>query len=303
MADKKSVYDIITDRIIEKLEQGEVPWRKPWQVFDDGMSHRNMVYKKPYRGMNAFLTNMSGFDSPFWLTYQQINKLGGTLIKGEKYTPICHFQFRKKEEIAAAKAEGKLIAPFFLRYYRHYNVEQTEGIEIPEIKKLELTEHERIKKCDDIIEAMPEKPTIKHQGNRACYSPSKDVIEMPQMGQFTGAEEYYSVLFHELIHSTGHEKRVGRKEIKDPKCFGSKSYSIEELVAECGAAFLCGHADIEQTTLDNSAAYIQGWLKRLQNDSKFVVQAAQRAQKAADFVLGEYKDYSKTEEVTEKKAA
>ncbi|MDA2931531.1 zincin-like metallopeptidase domain-containing protein [Acidobacteria bacterium AH-259-O06] len=109
---------------------------------------------------------------------------------------------------------------------------------------------------------------------------------MPPAEVFTGDAEYYSTIFHELTHSTGHKSRLNRLDTDNLAPFGSRDYSQEELVAEMGAAFLCGHCRIENRTIDNSAAYIQGWLRRLRNDKGLVIFAAAQAQKAADFILG-----------------
>jgi antirestriction protein ArdC len=137
---------------------------------------------------------------------------------------------------------------------------------------------------------MPKRPAVKHGLAQAFYSPAGDFVGMPSSEQFRSGEDYYSVLFHELTHSTGHEIRLARKGVSGTdgqwSAFGSNPYAKEELVAEMGAAFLCGQAGIVERTLDNSAAYIASWLARLKDDPKLVVQAAAQAQKAADFILG-----------------
>lgn len=139
--------------------------------------------------------------------------------------------------------------------------------------------------CEQIVQAMPRPPTIRFGGDRACYIPSRDEVRIPSPEQYIGAEEYYSTLFHELVHATGHESRLKRAEIAKPSGFGSDPYAREELVAEMGATFLCGRARIEQETLANSAAYIQNWIGKLRSDPKLVVLVAASAQKAADFIL------------------
>jgi antirestriction protein ArdC len=144
---------------------------------------------------------------------------------------------------------------------------------------------------------MPKKPEIRHGGGRACYLPSVDRVEMPRAETFRSGQDYYSVLFHELTHSTGHASRLDRKGVGSSdgewSSFGSTPYAREELVAEMGAAFLAGHAGIVERTIDNSAAYVASWLQRLKEDTKLVVQAAAQAQKAADFILG--KQYAEQE--------
>jgi antirestriction protein ArdC len=294
--EKKNVYEIVTERIVAKLEEGTVPWRKPWITYDDGLGARNLVYKKPYRGINAFLTSMMPFESPFYLTDRQVAKNDDWSIKEDekgKYLPVIYWNWRTKEELDEAKAKGTPIAPFFTRYSRVYNTEQLEGVEVPKVKPLELNKTERMKRCEKVLAEMPNKPEINEvKSNRAFYCPPKDNIQIPLLGQFEKAEEYYSTLFHELIHATGHDTRVHRKDVMKNSMFGSADYSKEELIAECGAAFLCSKTGIDNT-LDNSAAYIKGWLSKLKNNPKLVIEAAQAAQKGADYVLGEYKDYSK----------
>jgi antirestriction protein ArdC len=133
---------------------------------------------------------------------------------------------------------------------------------------------------------MPQRPEIKHGMAKAFYSPAGDFVGIPNRERFTSEDEYFSVLFHELTHSTGSEKRLNRPTITEANSFGSEEYSKEELIAEMGSAFLCGQAGIAERTLSNSAAYLQNWLEALKNDRKLIVQAAAQAQKAADFILG-----------------
>jgi antirestriction protein ArdC len=133
---------------------------------------------------------------------------------------------------------------------------------------------------------MPNAPSIERKEARAYYQVSGDVVNMPKENLFQSDEEYYSTLFHELIHSTGHESRLNRDEISKTNLCGSHDYSKEELVAEMGAAFLCGRCGIEPSVIENQAAYIQGWLKKLKSHKKWLIYAAAKAQKATDFILG-----------------
>jgi len=175
--------------------------------------------------------------------------------------------------------------PFLLRYYRVFNLEQTEGI----AEKLGLGNATprvaSIEQCEAIAKGMPNPPAFQ-QDARAWYRPSTDTVGMPSRNAFNSAEEYYSTLYHELTHSTGHASRVGREGIEDIAAFGSESYSKEELIAEMGAAMLCGVTGISPATIPNSAAYLQGWINRLRGDSKLLVSAASQAQKAADYIQG-----------------
>jgi antirestriction protein ArdC len=155
-----------------------------------------------------------------------------------------------------------------------------EGIKSPE----PLPAVHPIEQCESIVEQMPNRPKLE-QDSRACYRPSTDTVGMPARSAFHSAEEYYSTFFHELTHSTGHPSRVGREGITNHNSFGSEDYSKEELVAEMGAAMLCGVAGIASRTLDNSASYLQSWINRLRSDSRLIVSAASQAQKAADYIL------------------
>jgi antirestriction protein ArdC len=136
------------------------------------------------------------------------------------------------------------------------------------------------------VASVPQRPAIQHEEARAYYRPATDTVSMPARNLFPKAEHYYSILFHELTHSTGHGSRLDRATLRDLLAFGDTNYSKEELCAEMGAAYLCGVAGIVNETVNNSAAYIQGWLSKLRNDKKLLVQAAAQAQKTADFILG-----------------
>jgi antirestriction protein ArdC len=279
------VYEIITERIIERLEAGVVPWRQPWRKIG---APRNLVSSQEYRGINVFVLASMGYDSPYWLTWHQLKGFGGTVRKGQKACPVVLWKWRdcQTDEVDSTGAPVIDSRPL-LRYYSVFNVLQCDGIaeHIPE------ADHTRpafdpITAADAVASGMPLPPTVEHGFRQACYMPVTDVVRMPQRESFAPAESYYSTLFHELVHSTGNTKRLARKGITESTQFGSEEYSQEELVAEMGAAFLCGQVSIEPATLDNSAAYIQSWLEKLRGDSRLVVQAAAQAQKAADFILG-----------------
>ena len=279
------VYSIITDRIIGLLERGIVPWQKPWH--GGQQAPRNLVSGKEYRGVNVFLLNSMAYQSPLWLTYRQAQELGGNVKRGEKSCPVVFWKWLDVDD--AANAQNRRVP--FLRYYSVFNVSQCEGIDahIP-VSGNSRRHHEAIAEAERLVSAMPKRPEIKHGLDRAFYSPSADFIGMPSPEQFKSGEDYYSVLFHELTHSTGHESRLHRKGIAGSdgqwSAFGSESYSKEELIAEMGAAFLSGHTGIVERTVDNSAAYIGAWLKKLKDDTRLIVQAAAQAQKAADFIMG-----------------
>jgi antirestriction protein ArdC len=285
------VYKIVTDRIIEKLETGVVPWHKPWNIATINgvpIAPTNIVSMKPYRGINILLLSFTGHVSPFWLTFKQVNSLGGRINKGAK-SEIVTFYKTYEKEITNNQGEKDTRKTFVLRYYRVFNIDDTTGVnpkKIPDLDTFDGVDPEASIQCaEDIIANMPKRPEIKIIAtNKACYYPSFDRVEVPLKEQYIRLPEYYSTLFHELVHSTMHESRCNRK--TGDHIFGTKDYSFEELVAEIGCAFLCGNCEIIDETLDNSAAYINSWVKKLKEDPKVIIKAASAAQKAADFIMG-----------------
>ena len=275
------VYRIVTDRVIRLLEQGTVPWRKPW-AGGPAQWPKNLVSGQQYRGINVFLLSAAGFESPWWLTYKQAQQRGGHVRKGEESSVVV---FYKDWDTGKTDDDGKPVRVPVLRYYRVFNVAQCEGFEYsrPDLPERDFRPIER---CESVVSGMPKRPAIEHREARAYYRPSTDTVNMPRAALFESDAAYYSVLFHELTHSTGHRSRLDRSGITKAAAFGSAEYSREELIAEMGAAFLCGHCAIETHTIENSAAYIDSWLGRLRRDPKLVVQAASKAQAAADFILG-----------------
>jgi antirestriction protein ArdC len=272
-----SVHGQITDRIIALLEQGTVPWQKPWKIRTG--RPRNLTSKKPYRGINVFLLMTMGYESPFWLTFRQALALGGHVRKGEK---ACQIVFWKQLKIEDEKSDAPRKIPL-LRYYHVFNLAQCEGLgnsPAPEESA------DGLSKPEEIVAKMPEPPAIQHGMVRASYSPRTDCVNMPARERFDHEGGYYSTLFHELIHATGHEKRLQRPTLTESMGYGSDPYCREELIAEMGAAFLCGEAGIAERTIESSTAYLQYWLEQLKSDNTLIVQAAAQAQRAADFILG-----------------
>lgn len=289
-------YQVITDRIIELLEAGVTPWHKPWSGGGEAM---NLVSKRPYRGINRFLLNVAGYASPYWLTFNQANKLGGKIKKGSKSTPVVFWKLLEKED---EKTGEKKEVPV-LRYYRVFNLEQTEGIDGPEPEEMEEQVFTPIERCEQIMASMPNPPKLQHRHQAAWYRPSLDLINLPKPESFESAEEYFCTWAHEAAHSSGHKSRLNRPTLTDMAPFGSTNYSKEELVAEMTAAFLCGVTGIDNVTIDNSAAYLNGWLKKLRKDNRLVVLAAAQAQKAADYIQGNHASTPKAAEPHEMEEA
>ncbi len=276
-----NVYEIITEKIIQQLENGVAPWRRPWT----SKAPANLVSQKEYRGLNILSLASQGYPSRFWLTFNQASKLGGKIQRGQKGSLVVYWNVGEEREVIKPDGSSKKQTPFLLRYSTVFNFSQTEGIDIPARLLDEQRENNPIADCEAIVDGMPNRPAFE-QSDKAWYRPSTDSVGMPARSLFHSSEEFYSTLFHELTHSTGHKSRVGRDGIEKLNEFGSESYSKEELVAEMGAAMLCGITGIAPSTIENSAAYLQCWINRLKGDSKLLLSAASQAQKASDYILG-----------------
>lgn len=282
---KKDVYEIITSRIIEQLEQGKVPWKQTWT---EGGLPQNLFSKNYYRGINMWLLMSLGYSNNYFLTYKQMKALGGSLKKGEKPCLVVFWKWLKpkeegKEESVNSAPKGKPI----LRYYTVFNIEQCEGISEDKIPVREVFQRNNtpIELCEQVVNDMPNRPVIKHKENRAFYSPFFDYVNMPKLKTFDSSESYYDTLFHELVHSTGHITRLNRKELTDMQSQGGDVYSLEELIAEIGACYLASHTGILNNGFENNVAYIQAWLDKLKNDKKFIIYASAKAQKSVDYIL------------------
>lgn len=285
---KQSTYQQITDRFIEILEKGTVPWRQPWSNKTGNMfDQQNLATQHQYRGINAIITMCQGYESPYWLTYKQAAELGANVKKGEKGTPIVFWiKASKIDKENPEETKGSFMVP---KTYVVFNVAQVENLDLSEAllkRKGRQLEFNPIAECEAVVSGFKNAPIIGHREQRAYYRESTDSINMPQKESFKSEQEYYAILFHEMIHSTGHKSRVHREFVGQAR-FGSHEYSKEELIAELGSAFLCSRSGIDSPDLENqSAAYLASWLKALKNDSKMLIQAASQAQKATEYILG-----------------
>jgi antirestriction protein ArdC len=278
------IYAMVTDKIINLLENGVVPWRRPWT--SAGMP-RNLVSKKPYRGVNVFLLSASKYISPFWLTMRQANELGGHIRKGEESTAVIFWKVDDPKQHGEDLDTEQNRRRFVLRYYRLFNLEQCELPQsvLDKLPKMETHQHDPIEAVEKIIAGMPNPPEIVRGGSKAYYSPLTDRITLPPRELFISAEEEACTTLHECSHATGSSKRLNRESIIEAAPFGSPIYSLEELVAELSAAFLCAEAGISNAVIANQAAYLAGWLKALSDNRGLLIHAAAQAQRAADFIL------------------
>ena len=278
---KKDVYEMVTDRIIEQLEQGVIPWEKPWGGVIDGAYNR--ISKKPYSLLNQMLLQHSGE----YATFKQWSELGGHIRKGEKSEIVVFWKLQPYED---ENADGEKIIKQIplLRYYNVFHVSQVDGVEP---KEIDLNEFEPIEEAERIkTEYMTREHLriLEKLTDKAFYSPAFDYIQVPCKEQYQNVEEFYSTLFHEMVHSTGYKTRLDREDVKDCMYFGSKNYSKEELTAELGSAFLVNLLGIEtEKSFRNSSAYIQGWLGKLRGDKKFIISASSKAEKAVKYILNE----------------
>lgn len=293
------VIEKVTNKIIEKMESGNLNWNKPWNA---GVLPQNFISKKAYRGWNLFTTLFSGFESPYYLTFNQVKKLGGSIKKGSKGTSII-FWNKINKAVKDETEETKNKQFLLVKEYVVFNAEQIEGIDFG---KIEVSEIGTCEELEQAISEMEVPVTIKHGiSDMAFYSPTFDYVQMPNKSQFKSEGEYYSVLVHEVIHSTGHKARLNRLSLNDAK-FDSKrhSYSYEELVAELGAAYLTAMFGIStEETQKNSAAYLQGWLSALKADKQMLYKASSDAQKAVDYIVKKAVEVGTTEESEESIAA
>jgi len=284
----------ITDIIVGKLNEDTIPWREPWKK-GYASTPTSGSTKKAYRGVNHMMLASAGFDNKFWFTFGQIRKLGGSVLKGQKSMPVVFWKWREKlsEDETDANGDPVVLSRWATAFsFNVFNVEQTKGL--PEKwTHIELpADHEDdswnpVDKAEDIVRGYKNPPSISWDiHERAYYNPGADEVHLPKMAEFSTPEKYYATLFHELGHSTGHSSRLKRDGVSGLSHFGSMTYSKEELVAEMTAAFLCGHARLPESQLDNTAAYIRGWSKKLKKNTDWILWASTRAQKATDLILG-----------------
>ena len=280
------LYEKITNDMTEAMEKGIIPWSIPWV----GGGPRNAVSNKLYRGINTLILGFKGYTSPYWLTMNQANTLGGSIKKGEKATYITFWKFVKLDNGVdnGGNARSKTIP--ILRYFLVFNVEQCENLKLPKHCETSKLDFNPIAECEKIANSYTDCPKIQTSNDGAYYSPVSDYINMPAKDTFVSSEAYYATLFHEMAHSVRSKDRLDQENLGGEKStihkFGDLNYSFEELVAEMTSAFLCGVAGISHVVGNNSAGYLQNWLKKFKSDKKMLIQAAGKAQKRADYIMG-----------------
>jgi antirestriction protein ArdC len=305
------------------LERGVIPWRKGWTgsgVRDAAagisFNQANLKTGAVYRGINQFL--LSGkYAAPYWVSYKQAQELGGNVKKGEKSSIVVYWlwtyydnQTRAKiseeraRELINTFGAGRVAKIGRVFYYNVFNVEQCEGLKVPEPADpvpAPVVVDNKIQAIEAFLAAMKDQPSF-IISDRAYYSPARDIIGMPLINAFALVEDYYATRFHEITHWTGAATRLNRAGVAKGDHFGSEKYSKEELIAEMGSAFLCDLNGISTRVLENQVSYIANWLEVLKNDKKMVIEAAAAAQKAAEYVtrgMSTNEPISKTSEKSE----
>ena len=270
------IYTEVTNRIIDQIEQGIIPWQKPWIASGNAISRAT---GKPYSLLNQMILGRGGE----YLTFAQCQKEGGKVRKGEKSQMVVFWKFIEQED---EETYEKKQVPF-LRYYNVFHIDQCEGLTAKHMPELPATA-KADEAAENMIAAYVKRSGVRiinQDGDRAFYRPSNDTVVLPLLAQFAETAEYYSTAFHELTHSTGHASRLDR--LSKTAYFGSEAYSKEELIAEIGASALVNHAGLETaSSFRNSAAYIQNWLKVLRDDKRFIVSASGKVEKAVNLILG-----------------
>jgi antirestriction protein ArdC len=277
------IYESVTNRILQQLEAGTVPWRKTWT---SGLP-KSLTSAREYRGINLLVLGTAPFASRYWVTYREALRHGGHVRKGERATPVIYWKWRTPEELAkraaqTGKAEPAPCVPFTSAVF---NLEQVEGVPRPADDLPDRTVN-RLEIADLLLTVMPDKLRIVHGvGLEPAYHRPTDTVKLPHLSQFESADEYYAGLFHELCHSSGAQHRLNRfAQTEGDKV---ERYSFEELVAEFGAAFLCGFAGISNASTEAlQASYIKGWSAALRQNPQRLVRAAAAAQRAADYIRG-----------------
>ena len=270
------LYKEITERIMTQMENGIIPWHKPW-ISGKAISRTT---GKPYSLLNQMMLGKPGE----YITFKQCQAEGGQVKKGEKAQMVVFWKWIEQED----EETGEKKEVPFLRYYNVFHISQCEGL-TPKHEIILPGAAESNDAANEIIYDYLSRSgvTLNHENSdRAFYRPATDTVVIPDRKQFTETAEFYSTIFHELTHSTGHESRLNR--LEKTAFFGTETYSKEELIAEIGAATLVNHCGMEtSSSFRNSTAYIQNWLSVLKNDKRFIVSAAGKAEKAINLILNQ----------------
>ena len=293
MQNQSEIRTEITHRIAEALKSGQAPWRKPWTNDPNSGFPTNLISKKKYRGINPLLLEIAAmgnhFVSRWWATYKQWQEAGGQVRRGSKGTRIVFYRTVERPEVDPETGEkaDRIKRFFLLRTYVVFNLDQVDGDKLDRFRPIKGDQKVDIAsvdwaRADNAIAAT--NADIHYGGNQAYYARpiggtwphhlGGDYIVVPCRQQYEDVRDFYESQFHELIHWT--QCRLG--------WYGP--YSVGELIAEIGAAFISCHLCLPQSeNLENHQAYLACWLTGMQYDPEFIFRAASQASKAADYVL------------------
>jgi len=289
------IYRQVTQQIIESLEAGVLPWKRPW--VGAGLP-KNAESLRSYGGVNILLLwiqseTKNWSSSNLWGSYKCWQRLKGNVKRGEKGTRIVFWDVRKRVEKDAETGEEKERKIFLAKRHTVFNLHQVTGKVVERLMEEQeaTTNFENHSLADEVIASTG--ADIFYGGTKAGYNLTRDEICLPPKCAFTSPDGFYSTAFHELAHWTGHPSRLDR--LQKNSRFGEKSYSFEELIAECASSFICSTLKIENVAA--SAAYLASWLEVLKSDSKAIFTASTAASAASDFILSFSKEAATADEV------
>ena len=296
MANQQQLREKISAQIVTALESGNVPpWRRPWRVGPNAGFPANVVSRKPYRGINPILLDLSSarhnLSSKWWGTFNQWKGLGGKVMRrpadvpeGQWGTTIVFWTPVTKIE-KDADGDEKTDRYFVMRSYTIFNVDQVEGGQLDHLRAgmadtagdpAQVIDYEPAEEAIDATNV-----SIRYGGGRAFYNPSHDYIQVPPKATFTEPIDYYETVLHELVHASEHPTRLNWSRTKS-----ANSYAMGELVAEIGACYLARELGVPASgNLTNHVAYLSHWLQAMKNDSRFIFMASSQASKAASYIL------------------
>jgi len=270
---RKDVFGVISEKITGQLMQGNVPWQKPWS-----QQPTNLITKKPYRGINVILLGMEEYEHNFFLSFDQVHGIGGKVKKGSKGHPVMYW--RKANDGTDGQKNGSY------DYYTVFNIAQCENI--PESYLSVVSETPAHPSPEYIIASMPNCPKIQHKELRAYYEVVDDIVHMPKKGNIKKTTEYYAMLFRQLVHSTGHDSRLGRAGLVEMhELSNDATFSKEDLVADIGVCFLMSITGLP-IKFQNGPGYVPGWLGKFKGNKRLISIAAGEAQKAVDYILNSF---------------
>lgn len=296
---KQAIEEKVKEILLNGLKKQGLSWFKTWGIGTESMP-MNHISKKVYRGFNVFILNAqmndNGYEHNEWITFKQCSEQNGKVKKGSKsteifywhigvYCPIKKKSFKNWNDAKKYGASDEAYDFYKLRTYRVFNIAQCEGIK-PVRDAKPVDDVQPIESAEIIVQGFTDRPQIREvEQNQAYYNPAKDLVVMPKKSQFDKVDNFYKTLFHELVHSTGHSDRLGRKGITTMTGKTENMYAFEELIAESGAMMLSSFVGLD-TCDKNSQAYVNGWIKAVdQSPAKAIVSALTQSSKATDYIL------------------